>query len=1134
MVIKALCHFRAHAGGRHAGGGVTKAISPRGSLGKLLLTMKLTGILLLAAVVHVSARSTAQTVTYSARTIPLVSVFAAIEQQTGYVFFYNSRDLQGAGPVTVHLEKTPLKEALELVLAGQPVTFDIQGNTIAITRKVKSADVGVNTNKEGPPAGEIHGHITDSLGNPLGDASVSVKGSRKGTSTDIRGNFELKGVDANATVLISFTGFETQEIKLNGRNELKVVLKQSTSKLDETVVKGYYNTTERLNTGNVTTVKGETIQQQPVSDPILALEGRVPGLYIQQASGIPGAYSVIRIRGQNSIANGNSPLYIVDGVPYSATSLSNSAIPQGALGTSTNSLNFGSGASPFDYLNPGDIESIEVLKDADATAIYGSRGANGVILITTKKGKSGHTQFDLNAYSGAGKVTRMLNLLNTPEYLAMRHEALNNDGLTVSPYNYDINGVWDTTRYTNWQKVLIGNAARFSNLQGNLTGGDAHTQFIIGAGYSNQGTVYPGSYADQKGSIHLSLTHSSSDQRLHVLLTASYVNDNSDIPQSDFTSSITMAPDAPALYGSNGNLNWQPVNGGATWGNPLGATLKKAKATTDNLISNLNLSYLILPGLQLRSAFGFSHTQMNQSNLTPAIADPPPYSDDPIARENDIATNDVKTWIIEPQLDYQKKISHGQLAFLAGGTFQQNVQNSIAYLNNGFASDALLSDPEAASTRTLAQYSNTLYHYDAVFGRLGYNWEDKYLINITARRDGSSRFGPGKQFGNFGAIGAGWIFSREKPIQDGLSFLSFGKLRGSYGSTGNDQITDYQFLSTYSPSAYTYEGVTSLYPTGIANPYFSWELVKKLEGAIELGFLKDRLMITASYYRDRTGNQLVGYQLPILAGFYSIRANLPAVLQNSGTEFVLNTVNVKSKNFTWNTSINLTIPRNKLVAYPGLANSPYANAYVIGKSIFTEQVFHYVGVSEATGVYQYASKGGATDNPSAPGDFVTSKPVTQNYYGGIQNSLHYKGFQLDIFFQFVKQYSQNYFAYSGYGVGVFNTNFPKAVLSRWQKPGDVTKYGQFSTQNGADPNYDLQSSDFVLGDASFIRLKNLALSYQLPLGWRKKAYLQTARIYLQCQNLFTITKYLGLDPETGAGLGLPPLRMITGGIQIGL
>ncbi|MEJ0080934.1 MAG: hypothetical protein WDM78_08305 [Puia sp.] len=430
------------------------------------------------------------------------------------------------------------------------------------------------------------------------------------------------------------------------------------------------------------------------------------------------------------------------------------------------------------------------------------------------------------------------------------------------------------------------------------------------------------------------------------------------------------------------------------------------------------------------------------------------------------------------------------------------------------------------------------YKYEAVFGRINYNWEDKYLINLTGRRDGSSRFGSGKQFGNFGAIGAAWIFSNENFIQKNFDFLSFGKIRGSYGTTGNDGIPDYQYLDLYSVTYTPYGGIHGLSPTNLANPSLVWEIDKKLEGGLELGFLKDRIFITANYFRNRSGNQLVVTPVSFVTGFNSIQENLPALVQNSGTEWTLKTINVKSKNFNWSSSINLTIARNKLISFPNLANSTYSNTLVIGQPINILKLYHSLGVNDTTGIYQFASSQGApTYTPDPIKDVTSFVNRTPKYYGGFQNSLRYKRITLDFFFQFVKQIGQNLLG-AYYSLPGGESNMPVAFLNRWQKPGDKAIYQQFSqTFSYASPVYQAlqyaHRSDFAYSDASYIRLKNIAISWQLPDEFRNKLGLQNARIYLQAQNLFTITHYQGIDPES-QGLGLPPLRVVTAGIQITL
>jgi len=1130
---------------------IPKLLTQDRETGKTLFrVVKLTGILLFAAFLHVSAGSNAQRLSISVRNGSLERVFSEIEKKTNYVFFYDAAVLQKAKPVTVDVKDASVEDVLRISLKGQGLDFSIQDKTIFVKREVEKGAPGVSLSVARAGDGPIAVVVQSEAGVPLAGATVVIRQLKKQGMTDAKGEFVLKGVpNGEYEVIVTNVGFEryTTTLKVtDGEARLSVRMKQATSGLDEMVVKGYYNTTNRLNTGDVTKVKGEDIQKQPVTDPILALEGRVPGLYIQQTSGNPGAYSTIRIRGKNSIANGNDPLYIIDGVPFSAQSLSSPNTSIGPVGNSDPSgtgNSAGGGLSPFNGFNPADIESIEVLKDADATAIYGSRGANGVILITTKKGKAGDTRFDLNVYSGKGSIAHSVKMLNTQQYVAMRREAFKNDGLPVSsittdPSNtdYDINGVWDTTRYTDWQKVIIGNTDNFTNVQGNLSGGNANTQFVMGGGYSKQGTPYIGNFFDQKAMAHFNLGHSSIDRRFNAQFVAAYVNDNNRLPTTNLASYITTAPDAPALYDANGNINWALYKGSPTYFSIAPVLLKKAISVTNNLISNLSLRYQILPGLELKSGFGYSYDQMNQTQQTPGTSASPTTTNVAGTRSNAFASSTFSSWIIEPQIGYQKVLGRGKLDILAGSTFQQNHNISSTQYAYGFVSDAFISNPQAASALVyLGTPSNILYRYNAVYGRIGYNWQDKYLLNLTARRDGSSRFGPGKRFGNFGSVGAAWIFSKENFIQDNFAFLSFGKIRGSYGTTGNDQIADYQYLSTYTSYSPTYQGTTGLGPTRLTNPFFAWEVVKKLEAGIELGFLKDRILIEASYYRNRTGNQLVGLSLPSQTGFTNIQYNLPAIVQNSGVELTLNSVNIRSKNFEWTTGANLTVPENKLVSFPNLASFPsYQNSYVVGQSLFIKKMYHNTGVDPQTGVYIFTTKN-ANGLPTSPQDLVPTKPITQRYFAGLQNRFAYKGFSLDIFVQYVNQVGLSYKTYFG-PAGPSFSNQPTAVLGRWQNPGDLTatqKYGSdygniYTTQDF------FNASNGAIVNTSFLRLKNLALSYQFPAQWMSKLHLQNARIYVQCQNLVTITSYVGPDPETAGSLALPPLRMVTAGFQVGL
>jgi len=1124
-------------------------VQPPGCIKHLLLAMKLTALLLTIGILQVSAATYAQKVTLKDKNMSLKEVFNQIRQQSGYDFIITSDLLSQAKPVTIEVSNADLKDALDKIFDEQPLNYTIQEKTVIVSKKEESfLDKLKNKIKAELAQITVTASVHDELGQPMAGVTVRQKDANNITVTDAKGNFSITVPDNNSTAIaFSYVGYETQELRARDiPNGSVITLKVAENNLKEVVInKGYYNEKQELSTGNVTVVNAKTIGEQPVSDPILAIEGRVPGLIINQTSGYPGSYATIKLRGQNSLLNGNDPLYIIDGVPFSAQSLSSPGFSFGPVG-GVGSANFsnGNGLSPFNGLNPTDIENIEVLKDADATAIYGSRGANGVILITTKKGKAGNTRFDLNVSSGAGTVPHFMDLLNTQQYLNMRRQAFVNDGLphpsiATDPANsdYDINGAWDTTRYTNWQKVLIGNTAGFTNIQGSLSGGNANTQFVVGGGYTRQGTVLLGDFNDQKAAAHLNLTHSSTDQRFNVQFVASYVNDNNILPGGDFSQYTILPPDAPSLYDAGGNINWQMVNGTATnLPNVAGQAEVLSTSVTNNLISNLNLRYLVLPGLQVSGSFGYNHDQMEQTQLTPASSYPPPLNTFSTVRDNTFGTSEFSSWIIEPQLSYRTKWSKGKLELLVGSSFQQNQTKSITQDASDFVTDALIANPQSAASLQILGSTNTIYRYTALYGRIGYDWDEKYVLNLTARRDGSSRFGPGKQFGNFGAAGVAWIFSKEKYIRDHFAFLSFGKLRASYGVTGNDQIPDYQYLSTYTSGPTSYESVTGLAPSRLTNPYFAWEVVRKLEGGIELGFLNDRIMLSADYYRNRTANQLVGLPLPVLTGFATVQYNLPAVVQNTGVELTLATVNIKSSSFEWSSSVNFTIPNNKLVSFPDLANFPaYKSRWSVGRSIFNQALYHTTGVDPQTGLYTFATAN-ANGLPGAA-DLTFNTSLSPKYYGGWQNSFSYKRFTLDIFIQYVNKIGKSSLASLHSPAGIEGVNQLTTVLAAaWKSPGDASALQRYGTESGPVPNYYQYwaSSDAALENSSFLRFKTLAFAYQFPGDWIKKAHLQNARLYIQCQNLFTITGYKGLDPETAGSIGLPPLRVITTGFQIGL
>jgi len=1107
---------------------------------KLLMRTTLIILFLITGLIQVSASSSyGQAISLDVKKVSVKTVITQIRNQSGYGFLYTDDLLENTNKVTIKLKNATIEEILQELFKNQPIGYQIDKQTVILSKKepsildkLKSA---LNLDQI-----DIVGKVVDENGQAVSGATVTVKGTNITTFSDGRGNFILKQVQRNAVIVISFIGFDKKEI--TAISDLGTVkLQPSSSKLDEVQIIAYGQTSERLNTGDVTSVKAKEIEEEPISNPLAALEGRVPGLFISQSSGVANSGFNIQLRGQNSISNGNDPFYVIDGIPYTSQLLTFGAPILGNGNLVSTSGNATATGNPLSFINPADIESIEILKDADATSIYGTRGANGVILITTKKGKAGKTKVDLTINQGIGHITRSVPFLNTQQYLEMRNEAFKNDGTSPIPgQDVDVLGGdgWDTTRYTNWEKLLIGNTSHYTDAQASVSGGNENTQFLISGGYHRETTVFPGDFPDQKGSVHFSLNNKSDDGKFKMQFSGSYMSDlNNTISSADPTSMLYfLPPDAPSAFNPNGTLNFA----NETWpdGNPYTSFLQKYTDQTNNLISNLVLSYQVLKSLELKVTMGYTNLETNENTQYPIAANDPAY--DVTTGSSTFVTSSISSWIIEPQLNYHINIGKGTLNTLLGTTLQQNTTHSQILDGEGFTSDALLSNIGNASSITDETYGalDNIYKYTAGFVRLNYNLNDEYLVNLTGRRDGSSRFGPGKQFGNFGAAGVAWIFSKEKSVQDFLPFLSFGKLRGSYGTSGNDQIGDYKFLELYKSTQYPYQGIQGLYPTNPTNPDLAWEVTKKLEFGLDLGFFKDRLLLNADYYYNRSSNELVSSPLSAVTGFTSIEANLPAVVQNSGLELSLSSTNIKTSNFRWSTSVNLSVPSSKLISFPGLATSAYSQDFIIGQPTSIIRTFDFAGVNPTTGVYQFRdSHGNLTSNPQAPTDLTSFVNINPKYYGGISNSFTYKTFSLDVLFQYVNKVGPNY-DYT-FSPGQFGATQPTTVLARWQNPGDVTNIQKFSAAFGdvfTAWNDAKNESNQAYSSASFLRLKNVSLSYSFSDALKHSLNIhQNVRVYLQGQNLLTFTKYKGFDPENASAYGaLPPLRIITAGLQVTL
>ena len=1037
-------------------------------------------------------------------------VFKIVKKQTDYMFVYHRDLFNNFLKVQLRRGGIQLNELLAKSLSFGDISIIFTKNNIIL---IKDKDV-----QQFP----VTGKVTDIAGVPISSVTVLIKGENKGTATNLNGHYTITVADSANVLVFSSLGFETQEIIVGNQTTINISLKENISALDQVIINaGYYNISERERTGSISKIEAKTIEKQPVNNPLAAMQGHISGMNIKQVTGLQGGGYRVQIRGLNFLGGSNEPLYIVNGVPYDAGSLESSNLAANILP--------GGSVSPLNTINPADIESIEVLKDADATAIYGSRGANGVVLITTKKGKIGKTKIKISLSKTISEASGFVDLLNTDQFLEVGREAIENDGyiLETLPLFFSRNlphlYVWDQERYTDWQEVLIGGIAYGHNAQLSFSGGNEHTQFLLSGGFVSEPTVFPGDSKYKKVSVHTNVNLQSENNRFKLNFSASYGSDSNDLPGTDLTRQArTLAPNAPALYDDEGNLNWE----NSTWKNPLAILETDYKAVSHSLVANTVLSYRPIPTLELKTSLGFTDFRLNSYSAAPHTSNDPNTIGGQNSSFSSITTNNGngRSWIVEPQINWRQRWENASLNLLIGITFQQNRNQQLGVYGSNFPSNTLLQNLSAAKNQFVIQDTGSEYKYNAVFGRINFNWQDKYILNLTGRRDGSSRFGPGKQFGNFGAIGTAWIFSKENFLKNNL-FLSFGKLRASYGVTGSDGVGDYSFYDAYGVSGgYNGSGLESI---SLFNSDYSWQENEKLETALDLGFWKDRVFLSAAWYRNRSSNQLIFVPLPVTTGFSGINDNFDAIVQNMGFEIDLKSVNIQTNDFKWTTSFNISANRNKLVSFSGLESSTF-KSLVVGKSINIQRLYHSLGVDPETGVYQFEDYN--NDGKIDFDDRNWIEDFSPKYFGGLGNTLNFKNLQLDMFFQFKKQKNRSYVAFAGLpGFG----NGSVTQLDRWQQVGDgkpIQRYS-LSGSNGvhlaASRNAD---SNAVVTDASFIRLRSVLINYTVPESVVKGIDIN---IYLQGQNLFVLTKYDGPDPEIISLRTLPPLRQFTLGLNLG-
>lgn len=982
-------------------------------------------------------------------------------------------------------------------------------------------------------------------GLPIPGASVIVKGTTIGTATDLDGRYSLNVPQENNTLVFSFVGSVTQEVNIGNRSQVNVVLQPDTRSLEEVIVTGYGTQPKREVTGAVTSVRGELIENLPMQSFDRALQGRASGVQVRSANGLPGGGVNIRIRGVGSITAGNEPLFIVDGVQLNNTA--NSSFTQ---------------SNPLAFLNPNDIESMEILKDAASAAIYGSQAANGVVIITTKKGKQGKARFEFNAFTGETQPMKYLDVLNGPEWYEMRRDAYINSGNTLPqanalnnmarlPANWqslsaaELDAIGLGLPSYDWQREVMSRG-RLQNYELNVSGGDDKTQFFLSGSYNYQESSFkPVDF--ERGTFRAALTHKANDRltletNLNLATTGQNVPfaiDGAFLGNPAFSASAVL-PHNP-IRNEDGSFN--TAIGGVLGQNIVLVNEFNSGTTRRNsLVGNAVATYKILDNLTYRALFGLDYSILQEQRYRD-----PRTPDGAGVRGRATSANDWRTRFINTHtLNWNKTFNNvHNVSALVGFEFVSETREGLNGESIGFPTFQFRYVDSGAEPVFVGGFW-TGYRRQGAFVNANYNYKEKYLFTATARYDGSSRFGANTQYGLFPSVRAGWNIAMEDFLKDS-ELITDLKLRASWGRTGNDQIGNFAARGLYSGGG-NYANAAGIRPSGLANLDLGWETNETINLGLDYGFFGNRVTGSVDLFDRRTKDLLLNQPILWTNGFGSI-ANNVGELMNRGVEFEINTVNVDRGGFSWRTSFNFTYIKNEIVslydgldalpANPGLAvgqsvgNPPFPGAQAPGSWFAAE----YAGVNPATGrPMWYDINRNRTYLPLAA-DRIYFGSNLAPYYGGLNNTFRYKGFELTAFFTYeygaiVSDGQYNFLRENGTRLTL---NALREVNDRsWREPGQMTDIPRNLALNGGNEvrSQSRQFGTAGLLKADFIRLAQLSVGYTFNPTLVRNLGLTRARIYAQGMNLWTYTDYPGYDPEfVGAGTGQVP---ITKSYQIGV
>ncbi len=1055
------------------------------------------------------------------KNISFPDLFRIIYAQTRMEVFYNEEQLSLHERLTVNFQNEPLDNVLALLIKKRGLSWCYKDETLII-----SSPKRVNPDEDRLPEGKrrtVTGFIKNEKHEPLDTVSITVKGSHKGTTTNKDGKFLLRDIECEAKLLVSRSGYKSMELATYA-DSILIQLVPMITPLREVNVNGVMQSTL---TGSISSITENDINDQPIANVLSALQGRIPGLYINQTTGLPGGGYKIRLRGRNSIQSVSTPLILIDGFPYPSVSfnenflnIAGSGFVQGATVA----------ASPLNLLNVNDIASVNILKDADATAIYGNKGVNGIILINRKMpgGKKG---FNVNVYTGIGKATKLIRYLDTRQYLQMRREGIKNDGREPADQDYDLKA-WDTTRYTDWQKTLIGGTARINEGSMDLNLGNTTTLYRLSGLFRKESTVYPSNefeYRKNGGSIQVNTK--AIHQKLKLAFSVNYVADQNLLPETDLTTLSSLPPNTPPVYTDSKTLNFAD---GTFSKNPFAYLLRTYKAQSKNLGAYMKLNYEITKDLEFRVNAGYGLMKSNAIQANPSKG---LYQSGGFSYFFD---NQYRNISLDIQGAWKKSFGEEQLSLLLGKRFQKDEQQQESEMGF-YGNDAFLECRDSANPLSKLGVVDTSYRYQSLYGHFEYKHANKYLLTLTISRDRSSRLSPSYRDRTFGALGAAWVFSREKWLS-GNSFISYGKIRGSLGFTGNDQYTSDFNNDTYLPPFILQKKIPGTNGRNYAT-FYSWEKLRKAELAVELGFMNERVTTTLCYYNNRSTDQLLSLkqyetlESDIYAGRRRIRytpVNSPAIVENSGLEIDVTSVPVNTGKITWNSTFNFSLPQNKLVSFPDIAQTNYKYLYSLGMQLDMVQSYHFLEVDPSSGLYKFES--GGKDIPSKFEDLKYGQQLAPTFYGGLQNTFRIKAFEIDFLIRFAKQNNYDYVFASGAPSPGTDINQALFVWDRWQRTGDQAAVQKFTADMETEAGQLFSAalfSDRRITDASYVRLQSFSFAYYLSNKKLERIKMKNCKLYLQGVNLFTLTNYKGRDPEMTTSVeAYPPLRILTAGIQL--